>query len=118
MGPHLLEAIRCTHVPPEPGAPEPGAPEPGELPPDLDRFARESIRYMWWGFTPRRTQVSNSKRWRVSSGNSRGQGKYVYLEVSVSELLRGQRVKWSPLRNEIAVSKSMEKEKITTADLQ
>ena len=39
LSPHVLKAIRCDHVLPEPGAPEPGAP-----PLDLDSFAGESMR--------------------------------------------------------------------------
>ena len=35
---------------PEIPLPEPGAPDPGAPPPDLDRFAGESMRSVWWGW--------------------------------------------------------------------
>ena len=50
LSPHLLNAIRCTHVLSQPGAPDPGAPEPAARPPDLD-FAGGSMRGVWWRLT-------------------------------------------------------------------
>ena len=64
---------------PEPGAAEPEAPEdratePGAPLPDLDHNAgmggKSGACSVFVGLTPQTSQVSTSKKWRVSSGSS------------------------------------------------